>query len=322
MIDRTLKHYRIIGALGAGGMGDVYLAEDTTLERKVALKLLPADVASNRDRLERFVRMLYGEEYRFGFNAAPDPLGRALQAARRATAAAPSSHYAHLAMAQALFFRKEFDAFRNAAERAIALNPMDGASIEYLGHLLAFAGDWERGCELAGGRCRRMISQSRSLHTNLRSRLRRCGVQRTLSLDLCLGAFQQGKHAVKVFDSRPPAVEDCPPMIRFVSTGLSRAFRRRHVCRPAGIGPGAEQDGHDAPVAGTGGLPERSSATVYVLETRSGLQQRFRYRGVLVRRSHQWSASGNPPLGPFVRVGAGFHQQVHHRARACRHEGW
>ena len=93
--------------------------------------------------------MLYGEEHRFGFNAAPDPLGRALQAARRAVAAAPSSHYAHLAMAQALFFRKEFDAFRNAAERAIALNPMDGSSMEYLGHLLAFAGDWERGCELA-----------------------------------------------------------------------------------------------------------------------------------------------------------------------------
>ena len=56
MIDRTLKHYRIIGALGAGGMGEVYLAEDTTLDRKVALKILPADVASNRDRMERFVR--------------------------------------------------------------------------------------------------------------------------------------------------------------------------------------------------------------------------------------------------------------------------
>jgi TolB-like protein/Flp pilus assembly protein TadD len=62
---------------------------------------------------------------------------------------APSSHYAHLAMAQALFFRKEFDAFRHEAERAIALNPMDGSTVEYLGHLLAFAGDWDRGCALA-----------------------------------------------------------------------------------------------------------------------------------------------------------------------------
>jgi TolB-like protein/cytochrome c-type biogenesis protein CcmH/NrfG len=125
-------------------------------------RIVPAEHAAARSALERaaqqvpgdagiwaMLSMLYGEEYRFGFNVAPDPLGRSLQAARRATAAAPSSHYAHLAMAQALFFRKEFEAFRHAAERAIVLNPMDGSSMEYLGHLLAFAGDWERGCELA-----------------------------------------------------------------------------------------------------------------------------------------------------------------------------
>ncbi len=99
--------------------------------------------------------MLYGEEHRFGFNVEPDPLGRSLQAARRAIETAPSSHASHLALAQAHYFRKDFDAFRNAAERAVALNPMDGATVEYLGHLLAFAGDWERGCEL-GERARQL----------------------------------------------------------------------------------------------------------------------------------------------------------------------
>ena len=51
-------------------------------------------------------------------------------------------------MAQALYFSKEFDGFRNAAERAIALNPMDGSTMEFVGHLIAFSGDWEYGCEL------------------------------------------------------------------------------------------------------------------------------------------------------------------------------
>jgi TolB-like protein len=93
--------------------------------------------------------MVYGEEYRYGFNAEPDPLGRSVQAARRAADAAPSSHFAWLALAQALFYRKEFDAFRNAAERAIALNPMDGYTLARMGLSMAFFGEWEHGCELA-----------------------------------------------------------------------------------------------------------------------------------------------------------------------------
>jgi len=51
-----LGRYEIRSKIGAGGMGEVYLAQDTKLDRKVALKILPADVASNRDRMDRFVR--------------------------------------------------------------------------------------------------------------------------------------------------------------------------------------------------------------------------------------------------------------------------
>jgi TolB-like protein/Flp pilus assembly protein TadD len=93
--------------------------------------------------------MMYGEEHRFGFNVEPDSLGRSLEAARHAVDVAHANHFAWLALAQALFFRKEFDPFQDAAERAIVLNSMDGSTVEYLGHLIAFSGNWERGCELA-----------------------------------------------------------------------------------------------------------------------------------------------------------------------------
>src|SRR5688500_12000934 len=49
-----IDRYEIRSQLGAGGMGEVYLAEDTRLHRKVALKILPAEVASNQDRMRRF----------------------------------------------------------------------------------------------------------------------------------------------------------------------------------------------------------------------------------------------------------------------------
>src|SRR6266702_2725815 len=51
-----LSRYEIRAKIGEGGMGEVYLAQDTKLDRKLALKILPAELASNRDRMERFVR--------------------------------------------------------------------------------------------------------------------------------------------------------------------------------------------------------------------------------------------------------------------------
>jgi serine/threonine protein kinase len=49
-----LGRYEILSKIGEGGMGEVYLAEDTRLHRKLALKILPAELASHKDRMRRF----------------------------------------------------------------------------------------------------------------------------------------------------------------------------------------------------------------------------------------------------------------------------
>jgi adenylate cyclase len=122
--------------------------------------MVAAEHARVRDALERVVRSdpsysdawaclatIYTDEYRWNYSPRPDPLDRALGAARRAVASDPASQRARMALANVHFHRHELDAFFAEAERAIALNPNNAATMGSLGEKLHYAGD-ERGIVL------------------------------------------------------------------------------------------------------------------------------------------------------------------------------
>jgi len=93
--------------------------------------------------------LMYSNEFGHWDIRIPDSFEKALRAARKAVLSAPMHSLPHYALAQALFFRREFPAARTAAERAIALNPLDAATAAFMGLLIAYSGDWPRGCELS-----------------------------------------------------------------------------------------------------------------------------------------------------------------------------
>jgi tetratricopeptide (TPR) repeat protein len=91
--------------------------------------------------------MTGGRSHRYNFNPRPDPLDRALEAARRAVDLDPSSQTARGALAGTHFFRHQLDPFKAEAERALALNPNHSVVLASVGTALSYAGD-ERGIAL------------------------------------------------------------------------------------------------------------------------------------------------------------------------------
>jgi TolB-like protein/Tfp pilus assembly protein PilF len=136
-------HEAVLSAFG-------YMERVTPEEHARVRRILERAVsrAPNQSDAWAMLANLYWEEHAHGLNPLPDPLGRALAASRRAVEAAPSNNLAHYALASTLFFQRDHLAFRLAAERAIELNRMDASVAAYIGNLIAYSGDWERGCAL------------------------------------------------------------------------------------------------------------------------------------------------------------------------------
>jgi adenylate cyclase len=91
---------------------------------------------------------LYCWEYVHRMNPLEKPMERALDAAWRAVTIDPACQLGWQQLAEAHFFARDYTAFRDAAERAIALNPRNSHTRAYLGLLIAFSGEWDRGLAL------------------------------------------------------------------------------------------------------------------------------------------------------------------------------
>jgi hypothetical protein len=100
----------------------------TAAEHGAGIKALEHAAKQAPDRADCWAMLawLYRSEFTHGFNPRPDPLGRSLAAARRAIEADPSNAIAHAALASTLFCRRDFAAFRSVAQRALALNRLEG----------------------------------------------------------------------------------------------------------------------------------------------------------------------------------------------------
>ena len=121
-------------------------------------RVTPEEHAGVRRILERAVRdapdhadswamlsLMYTVEFADDFNLGPNPLDRALAAAQRAVHLAATHALGYYALAFVYFLRKETVSFRATAEKALALNPMDGSIMGILGVLISHAGELERG---------------------------------------------------------------------------------------------------------------------------------------------------------------------------------
>jgi TolB-like protein/Flp pilus assembly protein TadD len=127
-----------------------YFSRIDRVEHAVVRDILERSVRKAPDHADSWalLAMIYRGEFAQGFNARPNPLDRALDAARRAVDLAPTHSLGHSALATIYFFRKEMVTFRIEAARAFELNPFDASVKAYQGLLLAVSGEWERGCQL------------------------------------------------------------------------------------------------------------------------------------------------------------------------------
>jgi TolB-like protein/Tfp pilus assembly protein PilF len=123
------------------------LTPDEQAAAKACLERSVAQAPGNADAWA-MLAMVFCDEYSIGLKPHFSLMDQGLEAAKRAIKAGPSNHMAYNNLAYVHFLRREFGPCRHAAERALALNPMDGSNVWFVGLMLAYMGEWDRGCAL------------------------------------------------------------------------------------------------------------------------------------------------------------------------------
>jgi TolB-like protein/Tfp pilus assembly protein PilF/predicted Ser/Thr protein kinase len=141
---RTFTPYEAL--LRSSGFGELLTPEEYQLALAILTRAIEQE--PNHSGCLGMLSHMHAYGYLFSFGGGEDSRDASLYYARRAVAADSSNHHAFYTLALAHSCRKEIAAFRSAAERAIALNPMDGHVMAHVGMWTAYSGDWERGCEL------------------------------------------------------------------------------------------------------------------------------------------------------------------------------
>lgn len=141
---RTLTPYEAL--LRSSGWSELLSPEET----RIALEVLnrATEREPNHSGCLAMLAMVHGYGYLFSFSDNPKSRDLCLSYARRAVAADANDHLAFYALGLAHSCFKDIAAFRNAADRALALNPLDGSIMAHVGMWTAYNGDWERGCGL------------------------------------------------------------------------------------------------------------------------------------------------------------------------------
>jgi TolB-like protein len=116
----------------------------TALERRLEREPAHADAWACLSRL-------YSHEHQHRLNPLPDSIERARKAARHAVEIDPTCQTGWESLADASYFARDLGAFRTASERAMTLNPRNTSTVATMAMLVAFCGDWERGCEITRG---------------------------------------------------------------------------------------------------------------------------------------------------------------------------